>query len=48
MVKAYDFALHGFEEQQNSLDDERENDSEDNCDEEMSKLCDEIFPKHSR
>lgn len=49
MVKAFDFALPGFEEEQKSFDDESESDGEDNCDDDdMSKLCDEIFPKHSR
>lgn len=49
MVKAFDFALPGFEEEQKSFDGESESDGEYNCDDDdMSKLCDEIFPKHSR
>ncbi|XP_062579450.1 zinc finger BED domain-containing protein 4-like [Saccostrea cucullata] len=51
MVKAFDFALPGFQEEHKSItEEESESDDEDNCDvdNDMSELCEEIFPKHSR
>lgn len=42
----FDFALISFEKEQTSFDDESESDGEDNCDDDMSKLCDKMFPKH--
>lgn len=42
MVKAFDFALLGFEEERKSF--ASESDGEDNYVDDMSKLCDEISP----
>lgn len=48
MVNNFDLALISFEKEQTSFDDESESYGEDNCDDDMSKLCDKIFPKHPR